>query len=83
VGLGDVHANAGDHESAILAYQKAVSLDPGNKKARSGLGKAYLETGKKPLASLEYEALRELDEELADELLALMSEEVDHSEETR
>jgi tetratricopeptide (TPR) repeat protein len=83
VGLGDVHANAGDHDSAIRAYQKSLSLDPENERAHFCLGKAYIETGKKPLASKEYDVLRELDEELAGELLALMSKEASHSEETR
>ena len=83
VGLGDVYANAGDHDNAILAYQKAVSLDPENKRAHFCLGKAYIETDKKPLASKEYDVLRELDEELAGQLLTLMSNEAGHSEETR
>lgn len=46
VGLGDVRLQAGNADGAAKALEKAISLDPNDKKARYLLGRAYRAMGR-------------------------------------
>ena len=71
--LGRAYVKAGHPEEAILAYRHATSMDFDHAGAHRGLGEVYLRTGNMDLALEEYEILKTLDEELADELFSLIS----------
>jgi tetratricopeptide (TPR) repeat protein len=66
--LGVVYGNLGRYKEAIEAYRQAVRIKPDYSSARYNLGVAYLIIGDKDSALKEYEILRALDEEKAEEL---------------
>jgi superkiller protein 3 len=70
---GNLLSKEQDWERAIERYQCSLALDPDNPKAHYNLGRAYLELDNKDLASEQYRTLKELDEELAERLHALVS----------
>ena len=55
------------YEEKIEAFKEAIRIDPQDADAHFNLGKAYLQMGNKDSASEEYEVLKGLDEELAQE----------------
>ena len=72
--LGRACVKAGHPEEAIVAYKHAISTHIDYAEAHRELGEIYLRTGNTDFALEEYEILKTLDEELADELLALLQE---------
>ncbi|MDQ7779495.1 MAG: trypsin-like peptidase domain-containing protein [Planctomycetota bacterium] len=61
-----------DYDKAVSCFRKAISKKPNDALAHYALGAAYLETGKLDLATEKYEVLVQLNEALAEELLALI-----------
>ena len=70
--LGDACWNCGRYEEAIAAYKQAMKLHVNDPHVHYQIGLAYLEMGDKDSALEEYEILKNMDEELANELLALI-----------
>ena len=62
------------YEEAVKDYKKVVEVEPDRAQAYYNLGKAYLKIGDKDLALEEYEILKTLDEELANELIDFIEE---------
>ncbi|MEO6589555.1 MAG: tetratricopeptide repeat protein, partial [Pyrinomonadaceae bacterium] len=58
----------GDDNSAIESYRKTIELSPRYARARYNLGVIYFITGKKDLAQEQYNALKEIDTKVADDL---------------
>lgn len=48
--LGNKYLQEGKYEEAVLAFQKAIKIEPKSVEARVGLGKAYIGSGKIDLA---------------------------------
>ena len=63
----------GNWMDAIENYKLSIKLKPNNPEAHYNLGKAYLKIENKDLAWEEYEILKTLDEELANELLGIIN----------
>ncbi len=55
--LGDMHSRVGDVDAAIVAYRRAIDLDPDDKLARVNLGDAYESAGRFRQATLHYLAV--------------------------
>jgi tetratricopeptide (TPR) repeat protein len=70
---GELQEEAGHLSEGLAAYKHAVALKPDNAPARLHLAKAYLQRGDRELALKEYEVLKTLDQDLANELLPLIS----------
>ena len=64
------------YEEAIKEWKQVIKLEPDIAGLHSILGKAYLKTGNKDLALEQYEILKTLDEELANELHGLLQEQL-------
>ncbi|MHC4540412.1 MAG: tetratricopeptide repeat protein, partial [Planctomycetota bacterium] len=77
--LGDIYSDCGRHEDAMAAYRQAANRHADNAQAHYQLGEAYLQMGEKDLALEQYDILRSLDKQSANELLRLIHEQ---SEET-
>lgn len=71
--LGNAYYSANNRPSAIAAYKKCLELAPNFSKARYNLGYIYVLTGNKPLAREQYNALLNLDADLAAKLLAAIN----------
>jgi TonB family protein len=67
--LAGLYVRLGRFEDAVETYKEIVSDQPANPYARFELGSAYVALGNKELAMKEYEALRSLNQELAESLL--------------
>jgi len=72
--LGRACAKAGYFGEAVKAYTDAIRMDFNHVGAHRQLGEIYLRTGNMDLAMEEYEILKTLDEQAADELLVLIEE---------
>ena len=72
--FGTICNENGDLETAIKSYTNSLAIKPASPEAHSKLGQVYLEMGNKQKAMQEYEALKELDQELAGELYFLLQE---------
>ena len=72
--LGDAYWNCGRYEEAMAAYKQAMKLHVDNPHVHYQIALAYLKMGDKDSALEEYEILKSLDEELANELLGLIHE---------
>ena len=72
--LGDACWNCGRYEEAIVAYKQAMKLHVDDPHVRYQIALAYLKMGDKDSALEEYEILKSMDEELANELFALINE---------
>ena len=59
--------------NAIAAYKKCLELSPNFTKARFNLGYIYAVNGSKPLAREQYNALLNIDADLAAKLLAAIN----------
>jgi Flp pilus assembly protein TadD len=69
--LGNIYSELGRYDEAIGAYRKAVKIKPKFAEAHYHLGVAYVELSKKALSSArrEYNTLKKLDKDIAQELL--------------
>jgi cytochrome c-type biogenesis protein CcmH/NrfG len=72
--LGDAYWNCGRYEEAIAAYKQAMKLRMDAPHVRYQIALAYLKMGNKDSALEEHKILKEVDEELADELLSHINE---------
>jgi len=79
--IGNAYAVSDRYEEATRAYGQAIEIDAGIVEAHYRLAKVYLTMGNKDLALEEYEILKTLDEELADELSFLIHEPLETSDE--
>ena len=70
--LGVTYNTMGNHPLAIEAYEKAVRIKPAGIKARYNLGASYATLKKRDLALEQYKILKDLDQERAGKLLALI-----------
>jgi tetratricopeptide (TPR) repeat protein len=70
--LGDACWNCDRYEEAIAAYKQAMRLHVNDPHVHYQIGLVYLEMGDKDSALEEYEILKNIDEESANELLALI-----------
>jgi len=72
--LGDAYWNCGRYEEAIAAYKKAMKLHMNDPHVRYQIAMAYLKMGDKDSALEEHKILKDMDEELANELLGHINE---------
>lgn len=72
--LGDAYWNCGHYEQAMAAYKQAMKLHVNDPHVHYQIAQAYLKMGDKDSALEEYEILKSLDEELANELFGLIHE---------
>jgi tetratricopeptide (TPR) repeat protein len=72
--VGTAYCEVGRYDLAIKACNQSVSKNPDLPDAHLALGLAYLKQGDKNSALREYDALKTLDKETADELLTLIQE---------
>ena len=72
--LGEAYWNCSRHEEAMAAYKQAIKLQVNNPHVHYQIAQAYLKMGDKDSVLEEYEILKSLDEELANELLGLIRE---------
>jgi len=72
--LGDAYWNCGRYEEAIVAYKQAMKLQVDDPHVRYQIALAYLKMGDKDSAMEEHKILKDMDEELANELLGLIRE---------
>jgi tetratricopeptide (TPR) repeat protein len=70
--LGDAYWNCGCYEKAMMAYKQAMKMQLDNPYIHYQVGQAYLKMGDKDSALEEYEALKDMDKELANQLLVLI-----------
>jgi cytochrome c-type biogenesis protein CcmH/NrfG len=70
--LGDACWNCGCYEEAMMAYKQAMKMQLNNPYIHYQVGQAYLKMGDKDSAQEEYEVLKGLDKELANQLLVLI-----------
>ncbi|HEX5736152.1 MAG TPA: TonB family protein [Blastocatellia bacterium] len=71
--LGEVLTKLGDIEAAAESYKQAIRFDDKLVPARVGLIRAYYRLGEKDAAMSEYEKLKELDPDAAEEVLKEIS----------
>jgi len=74
--LGVHYHKSGHYEEAVEVYKQAIEIDPDMPLARYLLAKTYLKMGDKYLALEEYEILKTLDEQSANELHGLLQEQL-------
>ena len=72
--LGDAYWNCGRYEEAIAAYRQAMNLHIDDPHVRYQIALAYLKMGDKDSAMEEHKILKDMDEELANELLGHINE---------
>jgi tetratricopeptide (TPR) repeat protein len=66
--FGEVHLELGQFEKAIEAYRKAIQLRPNDPTPQVKLGYAYIALNDWTSAQRQYQALRQLNEVVANEL---------------
>jgi Flp pilus assembly protein TadD len=71
--LGIAYGQLGRFAEAIQAFKQAIKISPDNAALHFTLGSVYLEAGDKDSAAKEYEILKTLDAEKANELLSLIN----------
>ena len=74
IGLGVNYGKLGNYTKAIESFKQAIRIEPDNAKAHSGLGGVYHLIGDRKSALNEYEILKELDINSANELFDLIYE---------
>ena len=72
--LGDAYWNCGRYEEAIEAYKEAMKIHGDAPHVHYQIALAYLKIGDKNSAMEEYELLKDLDEQLANELLGSINQ---------
>jgi tetratricopeptide (TPR) repeat protein len=73
LGLGVTYDILGFNDKAMEALKKAVLINPKFAQARHALALCYLRNGDRESALAEYEVLRDLDPDLADQLILLIN----------
>ena len=68
VGLGNIYSRKGDFEEAIASFDKAISLDPQNAFSHYSLGLTYISLNENDLAIEQYNILKGLNKNLAEQL---------------
>ncbi len=71
--LGESYLELGKDEEGIQALTSALGYNPDFEIARFNLGRAYLNTGNRDMAQVQYEILRNTRSELADRLFVLLN----------
>ncbi len=71
--LGESYLEMGKAEDSIDAFNNAVGYNPEFDRARYNLGRAYLKTGNREMAQVQYEILRNSRSDFADRLLAILN----------
>jgi tetratricopeptide (TPR) repeat protein len=71
--LGNAYARSGDYQKAIESLEEAIRLKPDDAEAHYLLGLAYLGMGNRKSALTEHNILKDLDKELANDLLSTIS----------
>lgn len=72
--LGDAYWHCGCYDKAMMAYKQAMKQQVDNPYIHYQVGQAYLRMGDKDSAREEYEALKDMDKDLAAKLDALIRE---------
>jgi tetratricopeptide (TPR) repeat protein len=72
--LGDAYWGYGHYEEAIVAYKQAMNLHIDDPHVRYQIALAYLKMGDKDSAMEEHKILKDIDKELANELLGVIRE---------
>jgi len=67
--LGDAYYEIGNHEEAVKAYKQIVEIEPQNATAHYNLSVSYISLNNYESAMEEYEILKNLDEDLAKNLI--------------
>jgi len=67
--LGNAYGKLGRHQEAIDAFKQAVRIKPDDAEAHGNLGFAYLEMGDRNSALAEYNILKSLNSQFANDLL--------------
>jgi cytochrome c-type biogenesis protein CcmH/NrfG len=70
--LGDAYWHCGRYEQSMASYKQAMKLQLDNPYIHFQIAQAYLKMGDKDSALEQYEILKDMDEELADQLLVLI-----------
>jgi tetratricopeptide (TPR) repeat protein len=70
--LGDSYTYNGQYDAAIASFKEALRLNPDSAKAHYGLGLAYIATSNNIGALEQYEALKEVDHDMANNFLNLI-----------
>ena len=73
LGLGITYDILGFNDKAMKALKRAVLIDPRFAQAHHALALCYLRNGDRASALAEYEILRGLDSNLADQLIQLIN----------
>ena len=72
--LGDAYWHCGRYEQSMASYKQAMKLQLDNPYIHFQIAQAYLKMGDKDSALEEYEILKDMDEELANQLQVLIRE---------
>lgn len=71
--LGETYFELGKIDECIEALNSALGYNPDYQKARYNLGRAYLKTGNRDMAQVQYEILKNARSDWADRLLVLLN----------
>jgi len=71
--LGESYFESGKTQESLDAFNNAVAYNPDFERARFNLGKAYLKTGDRDSANIQYEILRSNKSDWADRLYVLLN----------
>ena len=71
--LGESYLEIGKTQESLEAFNNAVGYNPDFDKARYNLGKAYLKSGDRDSASVQYEILKNSKSDWADRLFVLIN----------
>ncbi|MFZ1701300.1 MAG: trypsin-like peptidase domain-containing protein [Pyrinomonadaceae bacterium] len=70
---GECYLELGKNEESINAFNNALGYNPDLETARFNLGRAYLNTGNREMAQVQYEILKNSRSEYADRLFVLLN----------
>jgi tetratricopeptide (TPR) repeat protein len=71
--LGESYLELDRADDALTAFNNALGYDPNLDQARYNLGRAYLKTGSREMAQVQYEILKSSRSDWADRLLVLLN----------
>ena len=72
--LGLAYDESGKHQEAIESHKQAIKINPDDALAHFNLGLAYVDINDRDSALEQYEILKSLDTEMANELLKVINE---------